>query len=592
MVSLSNKEISHIFYQIAEYLGMQDVAFKPRAYERVGRAIESLEESLQEVYAKGGRKALEAIPGVGTSIAEKIQELLKTGHLRYYEQLKKKTPVDVEALTAIEGVGPKTIKVLWQKLRVRDVDDLEHVARAGKLRKLAGFGLKTEQKILKGIAFQRQRGNRFLLSEALPIARLIEKRLRALPEVQRAVVAGSILRRKETVGDADVLVVSNRPERVSDFFTKMLEVRHIYGRGETKTMVRLHNGMDVDLRVVPSESFGAALNYFTGSKDHNVALRQLAIKKGWKLNEYGLFRKMQDTRYKKQAWEMIAGRTEEEMYHKLGLAYIVPEMREMTGEFELSRRNFGKAEALPNLIAYGDLQGDLQVQSNWTDGEDSIADLAVAAKRAGLSYIAITDHTKRLAMTHGLDEKRLAQQGKEIDALNRKISGMTVLRGTECDILKDGSLDLPDRALAQLDIVGVSVHSFFQLPRAAQTRRIARAIFNPHVDILFHPTGRLIGKRAAIEVDMAEVIRAAKKTRTVLEINAYPDRLDLHDAHIRMAVDAGVKLAISSDAHSVKHFSVLEYGIAQARRGWAKKTDIISAWPLERMRAMLKRGKR
>lgn len=607
---LSNQEIAHIFYQIAEFLEMQEVAFKPRAYERAARAIEALDEPLKEIAARGGLKALEDIPGVGASIAEKIEELVKTGRLAYHEALRKKTPVDVEALTLIEGVGPKSITTLWKKLKIRNVLDLERAAKAGKIRKLPGFGAKTEAKILKGIAFQKQHGNRFPLGEALPLARMIESRLRALPYVEEAIVAGSILRRKETIGDADILVVSDEPSRASEFFIRMPEVAHVYAHGETKTMVRLRNGMDVDLRIVPRESFGAALNYFTGSKDHNVALRQIAIKKGWKLNEYGLFRKIRDTRNpptpspspsvnfrrtsrrssKKQTWRMIAGQSEEELYRKFGLAYIEPEMREMAGEIELARQAFRakRATAFPALIGYDALRGDLQVQSNWTDGVNSIEELARGARKQGLSYIAITDHTKRLAMTHGLDERRIVQQWREIDRVNRTVRGITVLKGTECDILKDGSLDLPDRILAKLDIVGVSVHSFFKLPRNEQTERVIRAISNPHVDIWMHPTARQIGKREAIEVDFEEALRVARKTGTVLEANAYPERLDLNDRHIRMAVEAGVKIAISSDAHATTHFTLLEYGIAQARRGWARKTDVVNAWPLEKMRQMLK----
>lgn len=580
---LSNQEIAHLFYQIAEYLQVQEVAFKPRAYERVARAVETLEEPLGEIYRHGGRKALAELPGVGASIAEKLEELVKTGRLRYYETLKRETPVDVEGLSAIEGVGPKTIKVLWQKLRIRSVEELERAARAGKLRGLPRLSAKIEKKILKGIAFQKQRGGRFLIGEALPLARRIEERLKELPQVKVAVAAGSLRRRRETIGDGDVLVVSEDPDPVADFFVKMPEVVHVYGRGKTKTMVRLRNGMDFDLRIVPQESFGAALQYFTGSKDHNVALRQIAIKKGWKLNEYGLFAKS------KTGWRVIAGRTEKEIYTKLGLAFLEPEMREMAGEIALARQRFGKGSALPGLVGYADLAGDLQVQSDWTDGVSSIEELARAAKTAGLSYIAITDHTKRLAMTRGLDEKRLRRQMAEVDRLNSKLPGITVLKGTECDILKDGTLDLPDRVLAQLDVVGVSIHSFFTLSRAEQTARVVRAIANPHVDILFHPTGRLIGKREAIDIDMEEVIRAARRTGTILEANASPERLDLHDAHIRMAVEAGVKIAIDSDAHAATHFSLLEYGVVQARRGWAKKSDVVNTRPVREMLKLLKK---
>lgn len=583
-MAVSNQDIARTLYTVAELLEMKEVQFKPRAYEKAARSIEALEEPAAQLYAQGGLQALEDIPGVGASIAKKIEELLDTGHLQYLEELEEDMPADVGALTAIEGVGPKTVEALWKELGVKTVDDLERVAKAGKIRQLKGFGKKTEENILKGIRFRREHGTRFLLNEAVPMARTIEKRLQELPEVGKAVVAGSIRRYKETIGDADVLVVSEEPDAVVEFFVSMPEVVNVYARGETKTMVRLANGMDVDMRIVPPDSFGAALHYFTGSKEHNVALRKAAIKKGWKLNEYGLFQEKKAKRKKQNGKEqMIAGKTEAEIYQKLDFAYIVPEMREMTGELELAAAAFrqGKREALPELIGYSDLQGDLQVQSNWTDGRDSIKALAKEAKHRGLRYIAITDHTKRLAMTHGLDEKRLKKQMQEIDALNKKISGITILKGTECDILKDGSLDLPDSALARLDVVGVSVHSYFSMSKKEMTERIVRAITNPYVTMLFHPTGRRLGKRKAYEVDMEAVVRAAKKHGVFLEANASPERLDLHDAHIRMAVEEGVKLVINSDAHAASHFSFLEYGIAQARRGWAKKSDVVNALPLK-----------
>lgn len=570
---MRNQELAKIFYEISEYLEMEDVAFKPRAYEKVAQALETLDEDVGDMYKKGGLKALEDIPGVGSHIALKMEELLKTGKLQYYEDLKKKMPVDVESLTAIEGVGPKMIKVLWQKLKIRTISDLERAVKTHKLQKLPGFGEKTEQKILKGIAFRRQHGGRFFLGEALPFAREIARRLQDLKEVKKVAIAGSLRRKKETVGDGDILVVSDQPRTIADFFASMPEVIHVYGKGNTKVNVRIRIGMDLDLRIVPEESFGAALNYFTGSKAHNVALRQIAITKGWKLNEYGLFK----------GRRMIAGRTEEELYRKLGFPYIEPELREDTGELEAAKK--GK---LPRIVGYDDLLGDLQIQTDWTDGAHSIHEMAIAAKRLGLEYIAVTDHTKRLAMTRGLDEKRILKQMAEIDRLNKKLRGVTILKGTEVDILPDGTLDLPDKILSQLDVVGASVHSAFKLSRRDQTERIIKAMSNPRVDILFHPTGRIVGKREPYDVDMPEIIRAAKKTGTVLEANAL-ERLDLKDEHIHMAVHAGVKIAINSDAHSTLHLLVLEYGIAQARRGWAEKKDVINAWPLKKMRSMLKK---
>ncbi len=574
---MTNGEISRILHEIGEYLEMQGVAFKPRAYEKVAQTIESLEEPVAEIYKKGGLKAVEDIPGVGVSIAEKIEEILKTGKLKYYEELKKKTPVDLSALTRVEGLGPKKIKVLYQKLGVKNLADLEKAVKAGKIGKLEGFGPKSEQNILKGLEFAKKNSGRFLLGEVFWDIRIIEDRLGRLPGVEKIRTAGSIRRRKETVGDADMLIVSDKPQPIMDYFVAMPEVARIYAHGDTKSAVKLKNGMDVDLRVVPAESYGSALNYFTGSKDHNVKLRQIAIKKGLKLSEYGVFRGV----------KQIAGRTEEEVYKTLGMDYIEPEMREMQGEIEAAQKH-----KLPKLIKYGDLKGDLQVQTNWTDGQKSIEEMAIAAAKVGLAYIAITDHTKRLAMTHGLDERRIVQQMKEIDAVNRKLKvkglKLKVLKGTECDILKDGSLDLPDEILKKLDVVGVSVHSLFDLSQKEQTDRIKKAISNPHADILFHPTGRLIQKREPHDVDVEEIIATAKKTGTVLEINGSPDRLDLKDEYIRKCVAAGVKMAIDSDAHNDSHFAFTGFGIAQARRGWTEKGDIINAWPLEKMLKFLK----
>ncbi|MEK9183884.1 MAG: PHP domain-containing protein, partial [Patescibacteria group bacterium] len=393
---------------------------------------------------------------------------------------------------------------------------------------------------------------------------------------KRVVVAGSVRRWKETIGDIDILATSDNPKLVMDYFVKMPDVAEVVAQGATKSAIRLKNGLDIDLRVVPEKSYGAALNYFTGSKEHNIALRQIAMDKGCKLNEYGLFK----------GEKMIAGKTEQDLYKALGLDYIEPELREMTGEIEAAQKG-----GLPQLIQYEDLKGDLQIQSNWSDGADSIEDMAQAAINVGLEYMVITDHTKRLAMANGLDSERILKQIKEIDELNLKFgSKFRILKGSECDILKDGSMDLPDEILAQLDVVGGSIHSYFNLSKEEQTKRMQKAMNNPNVDIIFHPTGRRINKRPAYELDMEAIIKTAKETRTILEIDAFPDRLDLKDDHIRQCVNEGVRLSIDSDSHSVSHFSVLEYGIAQARRGWAEKKDIINAWPLEKMLSMLKNG--
>ena len=571
---MPNVEFALIFREISLYLEMQGVQFKPRAYEKVAYTLEAMEEPLAEIYQRGGIKALREVPGVGEAIAEKIEEIIQTGKLTYYEELRRKTPVDIRALTAIEGVGPKMVKVLYEKLEVKDVSDLERVAQIGKIRGLPQFGEKMEQKILRGIEFLKQGSGRVTLGAALPLILEIHGRLRELSDVDEVEVAGSIRRRKETVGDADILAISSRPEKVMDYFVSMPEVAHVLGKGKTKAMIKLKNGLDVDLRVVPEESFGAALNYFTGSKDHNVALRRIAQEKGLKLNEYGLFRGSQ----------RIAGKTEEEIYKVLGLSFIPPEIREDQGEIEAAKKG-----EIPDLVGYQDLRGDLQIQTTWTDGANSIEEMAEEARRLGLEYIAITDHTKGLAMTGGSDEKKLLRQMATIEKINRSLKGITVLKGAEVNINKDGSLDIKDEVLAELDVVGIAVHSHFNLPRREMTERIKRAMRNPHADILFHPTGRVIQKREPYDVDMDEIIRTAKETGTVLEVDAYPNRLDLKDEHVRKAIEAGVKLVIDSDAHSVNHMRFLEFGVAQARRGWARKNDILNTLPEKDFIRSLKR---
>lgn len=560
---------------MAELYEMDGVQFKPRIYEKASLSVEATDEDVRDLYKKDGTKGLMQIPGVGKGIAEHIEEYLKTGHFKEYDRLKKKMPVNISELTAVEGVGPKMIKVLWDKLHIRNLNDLEKAARAGKIKKLARFGEKSEQKILKGIEFLKKAGGRAVLGLILPEIRAMEKVLKTFPEIGNLAVAGSTRRMKETIGDIDILATSKKPEKVMECFMALPHIAHVYARGLTKTMVKLKNGLDVDLRVVPEESFGAALNYFTGSKDHNIALREIAVKKGWKLNEYGIFR----------GKKMIAGKTEEEVYKALGLRYIEPEMRENTGEIEASRRN-----KLPKLIGYGDLKGDLQIQTNWTDGENSIEEMAEAAKIAGLEYIVITDHTKSLAMTGGADEKKLTRQMAEIDKIQKEVSGIRILKGAEVNIGKDGSLDIDDKTLVKLDVVGAAVHSSFrgEMSRSDQTKRVIRAMENPNIDIIFHLTTRIINKREPIELDIDEIVKAAKRTGTVLEIDAYPERSDIKDEYIRKCVEADVKMSIDSDAHSVQHIKYLEFGVAQARRGWAEKKDIINAWPVEKMLNFLK----
>ncbi|MBI2543355.1 MAG: DNA polymerase/3'-5' exonuclease PolX [Candidatus Aenigmarchaeota archaeon] len=570
---MKNFEIAKILYNISLYLEMEEEPFKPRAYEKAARSVEALTEDVSNIYKKGGIKALMEISGVGEHIAEKIEEMILTGKLEYYETLKKKIPVDIEGLTAIEGVGPKTVKTLYKKLKIKTVEQLEKIAKQGKISKLPNFGKKSEEDILSGIEFLKKNKGRFVLGHVLPQLKEIEEKLRKLPEVKKVDISGSTRRMKETIGDADILVVSDKPQKVMDFFTAMPDVMHIYGKGPTKSMVKLKNGLDADLRVIPEKSYGAALQYFTGNKDHNIALRKIAIEKGWKLNEYGIFDK-----HNKQ----MVGRREEEVYEKLGMKWIPPELRENTGEIQAAMKN-----KLPKLIGYNDLKGNLQIHTKWTDGTDSIKEMAEEAKKLGLEYIAITDHTKNLGFAGGLDERKLQQQKKEIEKINKEIRGITILSGAEVNILKNGSLDISNKALSELDVVGVSVHSNFNLPRSEQTNRIIKAIENEHIDILFHPTGRILQQREPYEVDIEKIIQAAKDTDTILEINA-SERMDLKDDHIRLAVNAGSKLIINSDAHNRNQIRFLEFGIAQARRGWAEARDVVNTRNLKRFLKMLK----
>ncbi len=570
---MENSEVARILKNISILLEMDDVPFKPRAYEKAALTVEALEGDVEDIYRSGGLKALKQIPGVGESIAEKIEELVKTGKLEYYEDLREKAPVDLESLSRIEGMGPKKIKVLWQKLGITNIDDLEKAALAHKISGLPGFKKKTEENILRGIEFAKKGKGRFNLGLTLPLIRQIEKRLQDFPEVKRVVAAGSVRRMKETIGDVDYLVVSDKPNDVSEFFVSIPEVIQVIEKGKTKSAVKLSLGLNADVRILPDESFGAALQYFTGNKDHNIALRRIAQDKGWKLSEYGIFYK----------GKQIAGKTEEEVYEKLGLRWIPPELRENTGEIEASKKG-----QLPNLISYNDLKGDLQVHSNWTDGKNSILEMAEQAKKNGLEYIVISDHTKYLAMTGGLDERGLLKQKKEIDRVNKKMKDFTVLQGAEINILKDGELDVADNALKSLDVASAAVHSHFNMPKDEMTNRVLKAVRNPNVDIICHPTTRQIQRRDPIHLDMDKMIETAKDSGTILDVDSHPDRLDLRDEHIKKTVQAGAKLGISSDAHSIVHMNYLELGIAQARRGWATAEDIVNTRHVDEFKKLLK----
>jgi DNA polymerase (family 10) len=557
---------------------MKGEKFKPRAYEKAALYIGSLNDDLGIIYKKGGIKALMQLPGIGKSIAEKLVELIQTDELTYYEQLKRQIPVDLTTLSSIEGMGPKKVKVLYEKLGITNIKELEKAIRERKVRALQGFGETSEQKILKGIQFHKKsHGGRFILGFVLNTFEDILQRLKSLDTVKNAQLAGSARRMKESIGDADFLASSDKSEKVMDFFTSMPEVAYIHTKGRTKSTVRLKSGINCDLRIVPEESFGATLQYFTGSKQHNVVLRTIALRKGYKLNEYGLYDKRN---------HQIAGRTEESIYSRLGLPFITPELREDNGEIEAARKG-----RLPKLIGYDDLKGDLQIHTSWTDGNNTIAEMAQAASKAGLEYIAITDHSRTLEIAHGLNERKLKEQQKEIKKVNHTVKqngGIRILTGVEVNILKDGSLDLENNILKEFDIVGAAVHSNFFLSKEEQTNRLVSTMYNPNVDILFHPTCRVIQKRQPLEIDFDKILDVSEETNTILEVDSSPERLDLQDEYLRRAIENGCKIIIDSDAHDKSHFHFLKFGISQARRGWAENKDVLNTLPLEKFLKSLK----
>jgi DNA polymerase (family 10) len=576
---LRNYEFARILHEIAIYEEMKGEKFKPRAYEKAALYVGSLSDDIEAIFKKGGVKDLMKLPGIGKNIAEKLVEIIQTGKLGYYEQLKKQIPVDVSTLASIEGIGPKTIKVLYQDLGVTSIEDLEKAVKERQLRTLEGFGEKSEQKILNGIDFfKKSHAGRFILGSILDTLEDILSRLRSLNSVNSVQLAGSARRMKETVGDADFVASSTEPGKVMDFFTSMPDVNYIHRKGKTKSKVRLNSGIDCDLRIVPEESFGAALQYFTGNKQHNVVLRTIALRKGYKLNEYGLYDKKN---------HQIVGSSEEGIYSKLNLACIPPELREDRGEIEAAR--YGR---LPKLIDYNSLKGDLQIHTNWSDGNNPIIEMAQYASKAGLEYIAITDHSQSLGIARGLNRKKLEEQKKEIRKANQKLNEVedciTILKGVEVNILKDGSLDLENRILEEFDVVGAAVHSYFSLSKEEQTKRLVRTMENPNVDILLHPTSRRILQRNPIDIDIEKIIGVSKETSTILEIDSSPERLDLGDEYIKLAIDNGCKLVIDSDAHDKSHFHFLKFGISQARRGWAEKQNVINTLPLERFLESLK----
>lgn len=570
-----NGQLARILRDIGFLTEVEDepnAQFKARAYYRAADSIEGLDDDIDAIYGNGGMQALLEIPAVGKAIAAKIEEYVGTGKVNHYEEQKKRLPIDIASLGSIEGIGPRTLRAIYEKLKVTNLSELEAAAREGRLQSVQGFTAKKEHDVLKKIEFAKKGGGRSILGELWPLIKKIELRLRAAPGVENASAAGSVRRMKETIGDIDFLVSARDPEGVMDLFVGMPEVQEVKGRGPAKAFVRLAEGIDADLLIVPKESWGAALQYFTGNKEHGIELRRIAIAKGLRLNEWGVYK----------GDRQVAGATEQDVYHALGLAWIPPEMRENAGEIELAKGE------MPALVEYGSLKGDLQVHSDNTDGAATIEEMALAAKEFGLNYIALTDHTKSLAMTGGLDEQELLDQANRVWELNDRLDGVRVLASAEVNIMKDGSLDITSNVLDKLDIVGAAIHSNFNQPIEVQTARLVSAAKNPSVDIIFHPTGRLINKREGYPVDVERLIKAAKETGTILEIDAHYNRLDLKDEYAKQAVQAGVKLVIDSDAHHPLHYAFLQFGIGQARRGWAQASDVLNTLSADQLLKAIK----
>ena len=568
-----NADIAAVFDEIADLLEIESAnPFRVRAYRNAARTLRDLNQDVAAMIAQG--EDVTELPGIGEDLGSKIKEIVETGTAAMLEEQRKKVPATLTNLLKIPGLGPKRVRALYHKLGIRTLDDLRNAAQNGRVRALQGFGAKTEQHILEQLQARMSEAKRFKLAIATQYAESFIAYLKASGGVEQIVAAGSYRRAKETIGDLDLLVTARSGSPVVERFVAYPEVEEVLAHGTTKASVRLACRLQVDLRVVPEGSYGAALQYFTGSKEHNVLLRQLAQQQGFKLNEYGLFKGDQS----------VAGATEESVYAAVGLPWIPPELRENRGEFEAAR-----AGRLPKLVELTDLKGDLHAHTKATDGRNSLKEMVEAARKRGFEYLAITDHSRRLAMAHGLDPKRLFEQLEEIDRLNEASPGLTILKGIEVDILEDGSLDLPDEDLGRLDLVVGAVHSHFRLSREKQTERILRAMDRPHFTILAHPSGRLIDEREPYEVDMPRLIRHARERGCALEVNAHPVRLDLTDTDCQMAKDEGVLVSINSDAHSVLDLENLRYGVGQARRGWLEMSNVLNARPLQSLRPLLKR---
>jgi DNA polymerase (family X) len=570
---IRNTDIADIFERMADYLEIEgENPFKIQAYRNAGRTIRGWGAELKEMVAGG--EELTGLPGIGKELAAKIVEILETGTAQALEKLKEKVPAGVVAMLRIQGLGPKRVSTLYRELKIDSLAALQEAAEAGRIRSLGGFGAKTEQHIREAAAALSQRPARLSIALARPLVEGLLGYLQQVAGVLEVAAAGSYRRCKETVGDIDILVTAGTDSPVMDRFAGFEGVGQVLALGPTKSSVVLRSGLQVDLRRVDRESFGAALQYFTGSQAHNIAIRRIGRQRGLKVNEYGVF----------SADGRAAGATEESVYRALGLAWVPPELREDRGEIKAAREG-----RLPELVVLSDIRGELHSHTRATDGRSSLEEMARAARRCGLNYLAVTDHSQHLKLVNGLDERRLSAQLEEIDRLNAKLKGIRLLKGIEVEILEEGELDLPDRVLQQLDLVIGSVHSRFRLPIRQQTERILRAMDHRFFSILGHPSGRLINERDPYEVDLAAVVHKAKTRGCFLELNANPQRLDLTETYCQMAKEAGVLVAINTDAHSAAEFGQLRYGIGQARRGWLEKNDVLNTRPLDELLKLLKR---
>lgn len=566
-----NADIARVFEEIADLLEIGDAnPFRVRAYRNAARTVGDLRLDVAATLAAG--KPLPKLPGIGADLQAKIQEIAATGTCALLERLRRELPATITELLRIPGLGPKRVKALHETLGVTTLPELLEATRKGRVKDIAGFGEKTERRIAEAVQARLGQARRFKLAVAAQYAEPLAAYLRAGRGVRDVVLAGSFRRMRETVGDIDILATSAEAGPVMERFARYPEVREVLAHGDTRSSVVLQSGLQVDLRVVPPASFGAALHYFTGSKAHNIAVRRLAQARGLKLNEYGVFK----------GTRQVAGATEESVFAAVGLPWIPPELREDRGEIEAAARG-----ELPRLVALEDLRGDLHVHTKASDGRNTLREMALAAKARGLEYIAITEHSQRETQAHGLDPVRLLKQLDEIDRLNATLSGISVLKGIEVDVLEDGSLDLPDSALGRLDVVVAAVHTKLGLPRTRQTERVLRALDNPYVTVLAHPSGRLIDEREPSQLDMQAVIRRARARGVALEINAHPDRLDLDDVHARLAREEGALVAVDSDAHSTYDFANLGFGVGQARRGWLGAADVLNTRSLAELRRHL-----